>query len=102
MTVGDLCSICIGVLIGVKLYNRYFLKPNKKEEFEAYKETAKAYGTPTPEEAIRKSGVIYLRKGERIVELKDGTFLLIHEKKKKKEFLKDLWYGSGWRDGKNR
>ena len=102
MTVGDLCSICIGVLIGVKLYNRYFLKSNKKEKFEVYKKTAKAYGTPTLEEAIHKSSVIYLRKGERIVQLKDGTFILIYEEYPKKEFLKDLWYGSRWRDGKTR
>lgn len=87
---GTLFSLCAGILIGLKIYERYFSrKPEDECDFRSRKRMQEIIDQ-------QKYGVIYLKNGERIVQLKDGKYLITNEEKPiGRRFFHDLWYGSG-------
>ena len=95
MNLGTIFSICAGILIGLKLYYRYFQGKVKKKM--TYTEL-ESKNQKRMRELIeqQKYGVVFLRNGEHIVELKNGKYILIREEPTSRRFWHDLWYGSGW------
>lgn len=135
MNPGVIFSLCAGILIGLKLYYRYFVKNPKREETsftesrnemknlssklnliiqlpyalkrqEAEKlkkeETAFTESRNEMDEIINREQYCVLRprKGERIVDLGNGKYIVVTDRSSSR-FWHDLWYGSGWKSGKN-
>ena len=80
LSLGTIFSLCAGILIGLKLYYRYFCAKPEKKKCE----------TVDP----KKHGVILLKNGERLIELGDGKFMFVDGNSARKNFWRDLWYGS--------
>ena len=93
MPIGTLFSICAGILIGMKLYYRYFYK-EKSTKLESRKQMQEIVDQ-------QKYGVVYLQNHEHIVELGNGKYLLVKDDNADRHFWHDLWYGSGWKSGKD-
>lgn len=91
LSLGTIFSLCAGILIGLKLYYRYFCKtPDEK------KAVYLAEDRKRMQEIIdqQKYGVILPKNGERLIELGDGKFLFVDGNSARKNFWRDLWYGS--------
>ena len=68
MNLGTIFSICAGILIGLKLYYRYFMKKLKKEE-KIFSESRNEMDEIINQEQYR---ILRPGKGERIVDLGNG------------------------------
>ena len=96
MNPGTIFSICAGILIGMKLYYWYYAKKLKKEE-KIFSESRGKMEEIIDQEQYR---ILRPRKGERIVDLGNGRYLVVTDRSSSR-FWHDLWYGSGWKNGKD-
>ena len=102
MSIGTLFSFCAGILIGLKIYYRHREQSEKRAErqriYDLFKSMNERINNRKKMQEIidqQKYGVIYLKKDERVVPLKDGKYILVKDYSMKDQHLwRDLWYGS--------
>ena len=94
MTAGFISSLCAGILIGLKIYYGYFMRKQKRRT-EALIAESEAQRRMREIIEQQKYGVVYPEKGERIVKLEDGRYLLVTDDWNGRSFWHDLWYGTG-------
>ena len=102
---GTLFSICAGILIGLKIYDRHREKAEKRAEKQRVYELFERINKRKRMQEIidqQKYGVIYLEKDERIVPLRNGKYILIKDISPAERFWCDLWYGGVGCNGKDR
>lgn len=92
LDLGTIFSICAGILIGLKLYYKFFSSVPKRRincsELDSQKRMQEIIDQ-------QKYGVVYVKNDERIIELGNGKFLLVKDIPAQRSFWHDLWYGSG-------